>query len=269
MSPEPTPLHTESVGVRDPQGRRLRATREKTRPSFLWPLAAIAKPLSVPLFSLHIRDGHKLPRSGPFILAPNHYSEIDPIVVALTVWKLGRAPRFLAKAGLFKNPVLGFILRGAGQIPVERMGSSRGNDPIQAAKRLVDEGQGVIIYPEGTLTREPELWPMRGKTGVARIALAHNIPVYPMAHWGAQRVMPRYSKRISLFPRKRIDLVIGDPIDLSAYRGREHDARGLNEATETVMVGITALLEGLRGEAAPAERWDPSKHNQSETGRFE
>ncbi|UCR90422.1 1-acyl-sn-glycerol-3-phosphate acyltransferase [Mycetocola spongiae] len=223
----------------------------------------------MPLYRVHYHDAYKLPRSGPFILAPNHYSEIDPIVVALAVWRMGRAPRFLAKAGLFKNPVLGFILRNAGQIPVERMGSSRGNDPVQAASKLVEEGQGVIIYPEGTLTREPNLWPMRGKTGVARIALTHNIPVYPMAHWGVQEVMPRYGKKISLFPRKRVDIIIGDPVDLSAYAGKDHDARAITEATDVVMAGITELLEVLRDEKAPAERWDPSKHNQSETGKFE
>ncbi|WP_245982132.1 lysophospholipid acyltransferase family protein [Mycetocola tolaasinivorans] len=254
---------------RDPEGRKLARSPEKSRPSFLWPLAGLVKPLTVPLFRLDIRDAYKLPRSGPFILAPNHYSEIDPIVVALAVWKIGRAPRFMAKAGLFKNPVLGWILRSAGQIPVERMGSTRGNDPISAAGRLVETGQGVIIYPEGTLTREPNLWPMRGKTGVARMALTHNLPVYPMAHWGTQEVMPRYGKKISLFPRKNIKIVIGDPVNLDEFLGKHQDSTVLHGATEQVMVAITSLLETLREEEAPAERWDPSKHNQTETGRFD
>ncbi len=252
-----------------PRPGRLRAGPEKAKPSFLWPLAAIVVPVSWSMMRLKIRNPEMLPRTGPFILAPNHYSEIDPIVVALAVWKIGRAPRFMAKAGLFKNKLLGWTLKKAGQIPVEREGSTRGNDPVSAAAQLVKAGQGVIVYPEGSLTRDPDMWPMRGKTGAVRIALTHDIPVYPIAHWGTQKVMARYSKKINFFPPKRIDLLLGEPVDLSAFTGRALDSATLNEATAAVMDDITGLLEQLRGEKAPAERWDPSKHNQKETGRFE
>lgn len=242
---------------------------ERSRPSVFWVLAPAVVPLMNVAVKIRIRDGRKLPRTGAFVLAPNHYSEIDPVIMGMAVWKLGRAPRFLAKASLFKIPVVGALLRASGQVPVERGGSVRGSEPLKSAKELVEKGQSVIIYPEGSLTRDPELWPMRGKTGAVRMALEHDLPVIPAAHWGTQHVMARYSKKISFFPRKNIDVIIGDPVDLSAFRGRSLDSATLNEATAVVMAAITVLVEQLRGETAPAKRWNPAEHNQKGTGRFE
>ena len=109
---------------------------------------------------------------------------------------------------------------------------------------------------------------MRGKTGAVRTALEHDIPVIPMAHWGVQEIMPRYSSKLRLFPRKTVHALVGDPVDLDRFRGKPLEAAVLSEATEAVMVEITRLLEQLRGETAPAERWDPAKKGQTETGRF-
>lgn len=226
----------------------------------------------VPITNLAVRfrfhDRQKLPVTGAFILAPNHYSEIDPIVMGVAMWKLGRMPRFLAKASLFKVPVLGQFMRATDQIPVARSGGSRDSDPLSAARAISAKGLAVIIYPEGSLTRDPELWPMRGKAGAVRMALQTGIPIIPSAHWGTQKLMPRYGKRIHAFPRKTIDVIFGDPVDLSAFSGRAPDAATLTEATAVVMAAITGLVETLRGEKAPPQRWDPSKNDQSETGRF-
>lgn len=216
-----------------------------------------------------ITDREKFPRSGAFVFAPNHFSEIDPVVMGIVAWKLGRQPRFMAKGSLFKIPVIGYLLTKSGQIPVQRGGSVRGSEPVRAAERLVENGQMVVVYPEGSLTRDPDLWPMRGKTGAVRVALEQNIPVIPAAHWGTQELMPRYSKKISMFPRKHIKVKIGDPVDLDRFRGRNLDAATLNEATAAVMDAITVLLEDLRGEKAPKTRWNPAEHDQKETGRFE
>ena len=109
---------------------------------------------------------------------------------------------------------------------------------------------------------------MRGKSGAVRMALTAGIPIIPVAHWGTQLVMPRYGKRISLFPRKTIHMKFGDPVDLSEFAGRPLDAKTLNAATAVLMDRITELLEDLRGETAPAVRWDPAKNDQSQTGRF-
>jgi 1-acyl-sn-glycerol-3-phosphate acyltransferase len=124
-----------------------------------------------------------------------------------------------------------------------------------------------VIYPEGSLTRDPDSWPMRGKSGAVRTALDAGIPLVPAASWGAQKILPRYGK-ISLFPRKDVTVVFGEPVDLSEFTGKPLDQATLTAATEKLMSAITALLEQLRGEKAPLERWDPSKHGQSETGKF-
>lgn len=251
---------------------RGRFSAEKRRPSMFWLLAGLV----LPLWSLMVRYRYtpqsKLPQTGPFILAPNHYSEIDPIAVGAAVWHLGRLPRFMAKASLFKVPVFGQLLRATGQIPVDRVGAVRpgaeSGNPIGAAANLIANDSGVIVYPEGTLTRDPELWPMRGKTGAIRLALESGIPVIPVAHWGTQELMPRYGKRIHPFPRKTISVAVGEPLDLSKYAGLPVDQRTVTQATKDLMDAITALLADLRGETPPAERWDPTKHQQSETGRF-
>lgn len=209
-----------------------------------------------------------LPATGAVVVAPNHYSNIDPIVVGYAMYRLRRMPRFLAKASLFKVPVLGWMLKKAGQVPVERSGRPRdGVDPLAQAKKIAADGLAVVIYPEGSLTREPNSWPMRGKSGAVRTALDAGIPLIPAASWGAQKILPRYGK-ISLFPRKDVTVVFGEPLDLSEFRGKPLDSATLNAATEKLMSAITALLEQLRGETAPLERYDPAKHGQSETGKF-
>ncbi|HHX47869.1 MAG TPA: 1-acyl-sn-glycerol-3-phosphate acyltransferase, partial [Brevibacterium sp.] len=92
----------------------------------------------------------------------------------------------------------------------------------------------------------------------------------PMAQWGTHAIMGRYSKKISLWPlRKPVDVLIGDPIDLSDLAGRENEPAALNEATRRLMDAITALVADLREEEAPAQRWNPSEHGQQETGRFD
>ncbi|WP_255252728.1 lysophospholipid acyltransferase family protein [Curtobacterium sp. 'Ferrero'] len=217
----------------------------------------------------HWHGSKRLPEDGAFVLAPNHFTNIDPLVVGTAVWLSRRAPRFLAKASLFKVPVFGKLMSGMGQIPVERSGRTRLSDPLGGGKSVIEQGGAIIVYPEGTLTRDPDLWPMRGKTGAVRIALENDVPLIPMAHWGTQGIMARYAKKLKLFPPTRVDVIVGDEVDLSAYRGRPIDQQMLVEATAIVMQRITELLEELRGEQAPATRWDPAANNQKETGKFE
>ncbi len=145
----------------------------------------------------------------------------------------GRVPRFLAKASLFKVPVLGAALRATGQIPVERAAGQRSSDPISTASRFVDDGFALIIYPEGTLTRDPDEWPMRGKFGAVRLALEHDIEIIPVGIWGAQTILPRYSKRLSLFPRKDVRVLIGEPISLAAWRDAPRSTATYAAATDT------------------------------------
>ncbi|MDQ4213170.1 lysophospholipid acyltransferase family protein [Microbacterium capsulatum] len=249
----------------------MRATAEKTRPSLFWLLAVFVVPFVSYTAKIRIRGEQKLPRDGAFVLAPNHYSEYDPLIVALAVWRLGRAPRFMAKESLFNVPVLGWALRRTGMVPVARATTlAAAKQTISQSKELARHGRGVIVYPEGTLTRDPALWPMRGKSGAVRLALAGDIPLIPMAQWGTQEIMGRYQKGLSLWPpRRKVEVLIGDPIDLSDLKHRKGSHSAMVEATDRLMAAVTALLEELRGEKAPAERWNPADHGQKETGRLD
>ena len=207
-----------------------------------------------------------LPRAGGFVAAPNHVSYYDPFVVALFLYDSGRPPFFLGKEAVFRIPVLGKLVGWSGQIPVYR-GTGRAADAYRAAVAAVDAGKAVVVFPEGTLSRDPDGWPMVGKTGAARIALQTGKPLIPIAQWGAQEVLPTYSTKPRFFPKKTVTAIAGPAVDLDDLRGRPIDAALLREATERVMAAITVLLEDLRGEQAPSERFDPRSAGVPETGK--
>lgn len=223
-------------------------------PGFIWRLTQIVVlPLFRGMITLRIRPESALPQTGSFILAPNHYSEADPVVMGVATWRLGRIPRFLAKASLFRVPVLGAYLRAAGHIPVERGANAKTHQPLEATKRLVEKGQGVIIYPEGTLTEDPGLWPMSGKTGAVRMALEGGIPLFPAAHWGTQSFMGRYEAKIRLVPRPRVEVLVGPEMNLDAYRNQPINREVLQKATDDLIKEISHLVGELRGEKPPAQ----------------
>ncbi len=246
-------------------------TAEKLRPNLFWPLAALVVPIVGIFARIRVRGGEHLPRKGSFVLSPNHCSELDPILVAVAVFRMGRLPRFMAKESVFRIPVVGSILRATGMVPVARgTSATAARQTMEQSRGLVERGRGVIVYPEGTLTRDPDMWPMRGKSGAVRLALAGDIPLIPVAQWGTQEIMGRYAKKISLWPlRKRVDVLVGPPLDLSDLAGRAGEQAALTEATDRLMNAITALLEQVRGETAPEKRWNPAEHGQNETGRFD
>lgn len=241
----------------------------KSEKNLRWRLTAgVALPLMALISRITVRGSENIPQTGGFILAPCHFSAIDPVVMGIGLWKSGRTPRFMAKESLFRVPILGSMLRGLGQIPVDRAGQQRALGPMKAARSLAETGGGIIIYPEGSLTRDPDLWPMRGKTGAVRMALDAKIPLIPAAHWGTARLMPRYSGKIKLFPPTPITVLIGKPIDLTAFEGKPMDQKLLTQATEILMTAISELQGQLRGETPPTKRWDPLEHNQTTTGKF-
>jgi 1-acyl-sn-glycerol-3-phosphate acyltransferase len=203
--------------------------------------------------------------TGGVVVCVNHVSHFDPIAFAHFLYDSGRLPRFLAKAGLFRIFFVGSVLRGAKQIPVYRE-SSDAAKAYSAAVDAVRRGECVAIYPEATLTRDPDGWPMTGKTGAARIALATGAPVVPVAQWGPQDVLAPYAKRPHLFPRRTMHLRAGPPVDLSEFMGRPVDAPLLRAVTEKIMVAITEQLEVIRGEQGPAVRFDPRRAGLPTTG---
>lgn len=228
---------------------------------------AIVRPLMLLLTKRDWRGWEHFPASGGFVVAPNHVSHVDPLAFAHYLYDSGHPPFFLGKEAVFRVPVVGAILRGAQQIPVYR-NTGRAADAFRAAVGAVESGKCVGVYPEGTLTRDPGLWPMVGKTGAARIALTARCPVIPVAQWGPQEILAPYSKRPHLLPRKTMHVLAGPPVDLSDLHDHPLDAAVLREATARIMAAITALLVELRGEPAPAERFDSRKHGLPETGNF-
>jgi 1-acyl-sn-glycerol-3-phosphate acyltransferase len=210
-------------------------------------------------------DGEKIPAEGGCIVVVNHVSHADPLLTALFVYDHGRIPRYLAKSGLFRKKLLATYLTAAGQIPVERL-SRTAIGAYDAAVAAVREGECVVVYPEGTLTRDPGLWPMSGKSGAARIALETGCPVIPVAHWGVQEILPPYSARPRIFPRRRVTMKAGDPVDLDDLIGKGRSTEAINQATARIMDSLTALVAELRGESAPAERFDPRRMGVQQIG---
>jgi 1-acyl-sn-glycerol-3-phosphate acyltransferase len=217
---------------------------------------AVAEPPLLLLTRRRWKGGENIPARGGCILAVNHISHLDPFTCAHFVYSWGRVARFLAKAELFDLPVLGRIVRNAKQIPVYRL-TTDASLSFTAAVEAVEQGQCVVVYPEGTITRQPDLWPMTGKTGAARIALSTGAPVIPVAQWGAQRILPPYTTRPKLLPRKTIEMTAGRPVELDDLRDQPLTPQVLLAATDRIMDEITRLLEEIRGERAPAERFDP------------
>ena len=202
---------------------------------------------------------------GGIIIAANHISWFDPLAISFALWHADRPPRFLAKEAVFRVFFLGRVLRSAGQIPVYRE-TAEAVSSIRDALAALDRGECVVVYPEGTITRDPGLWPMAGKTGAARIALASGRPLYPVAQWGPQEVMRPYVKELRLLPRKVMHVHVGDPVDLSDLRGRPLDTRTLQEATERILAAITALEAEIRGEEPPAIRYVHRRRTTEQPG---
>lgn len=195
----------------------------------------------------------RIPREGPALVVMNHVSHMDPAVDAVFIHRQKRVPRFLAKDSVAKAPIFGRIFLGSGGIPVYR-GSMNAGDSLRAAHQALAEGKLVVIYPEGTITRDPEGWPKRSYTGAARLALGADIPVIPVARWGTNEILDFYHKKLRLLPRKKITHAVGEPIDLSAYRGKEQTAAVLREVTELMMDEVTKLLAEVRGIQPPAKK---------------
>ncbi|WP_248193025.1 lysophospholipid acyltransferase family protein [Micrococcus endophyticus] len=195
-----------------------------------------------------------LPETGA-ILAVNHISEVDPLSVAHMVYNQGLLPTFLAKAELWKVPALKQVLEATRMIPVER--TRDGGRSLDAAREAVATGRAIIVYPEGTVTRDPDGWPMAARNGAVRLALQTGAPLIPVGQWGIQELLPYGGRAPRPFPRKTARIRIGAPVDLDDLRGAPMTASGLRAGTERMMDAITAIVADLRGEPAPAGRWDP------------
>ena len=247
VSPDPVPplRATEKLALTFRFARRGRGFWFSLAIDLLWPwLAGFTR--------LGWRGGEHLPAGG-FLLAVNHLSFADPIVDTAFVLAHRRVPRYLAKAELWQVPVVRRVLAGGGHIPVYR-GGSNAADAYRDAVAAVRRGECVVFYPEGTYTRHPEGWPMRGLNGVARVALESGRPVVPVAQWGNQRLLPPGAAWPRLLPRQAVRVLAGPPVDLSRFEDAPLTRQNLNAATAEIMRAITALLGELRREAPPPPR---------------
>lgn len=213
------------------------------------------------------QDTHKIPKSGAVVFYSNHVSYLDALVLAHLTYENGRAVRFIGKEAVFKLPIIGWVLRKAEQIPVKRQSDSAAvalSEAIAALKM----GHAIAIYPEGTLTRDPNLWPMTGKTGAVRLALAAGAQLIPIAQWGDHLIWPPYSKILKPFPRKLVTMRVGDPVDISKWKGQEDNAEAMESATAHIMKTLSIMVGELRNEEPPSELFDIRKSDLPRTGNF-
>lgn len=193
----------------------------------------------------------RIPQDGPAIIVINHVSHIDPFLVSKFILDAARVPRFLAKDSIFDVFAVGPAMRVMGHIPVKR-GTTDARQSLAAAVAALERGDILVLHPEGTVTRDPDGWPMVGKTGAARLAtLVPDVPVVPIAQWGVQDSIDLYKKRVKLFPRPKHVMSVGDPIDLSAFRDVPPTMRVLKEITDVIMRQLRADVAELRGLPAP------------------
>ncbi len=232
----------------------------------------VAKPILGLLLDMQVSGTEHLPKDGAFLVTPNHISDFDPVVIAYFMLKQDIPLRFMAKAELFKVPVLRSFFKDIKMIPVHR----DSQDPaavLESARQALHDGEAVGIYPEGTLTRDPQMWPMKAKTGAARLALDTGVPVIPIAQWGAHEVIPRYRAIINLRPKQPIVIKVLPPVDLSdlmSPAGSE-DHEAVKEATRRILAAITEGVAEIRGERPPAQPWDStmmSGPDKKTLGRF-
>lgn len=199
----------------------------------------------------HVEGMENLPRSGGYIVVANHLSDIDSLTAMRSFVDVGIPVYSLAKSTIFDIPVLGRVFKAGGQIPVYRGTEHAGSALVEAERRLA-EGDVIMIFPEGTLSRDPLMWPMTGKTGAARLGMATGVPIVPLGQWGAHEILDSFEGGgFHPFPRHDVRIRIGQPFTLDRFGSNLEDRVAVRQATAFIMSQITALVEELRGEKAP------------------
>jgi 1-acyl-sn-glycerol-3-phosphate acyltransferase len=250
-------LHRDGIseGGRVPATAKLRkwwGPRHGEELGLTWVLvvAVLYAPVSL-LIRTRYRHLERLPQYGPAIVVVNHVSHVDPFLVSKMIIDGGRRPRFLAKDTIFEVFAVGAAMHGMGHIPVKR-GTADARQSFAAAVDALRAGGMIVMHPEGTVTRDPEGWPMQGKTGAARLALmVPDVPMIPIAQWGVQQQIDLYRRKVRLIPRPHHELSVGEPIDLSAFRDREPDGATLRAASEVIVRRLRHDVAELRGVAEP------------------
>lgn len=179
-----------------------------------------------------------VPRDGAAILASNHLSFIDSILLPIV---LPRRISFLAKAEYFtgtgmKGRAVRAFMLGTGQLPIDRSGGKASEAALLTGLQVLGRGELLGIYPEGTRSHDGRLY--RGRTGIARMVLEGQVPVLPVAMIDTEKAMPIGSR----LPRvRRIGIVIGQPLDFSRFAGLEGDRFILRSITDEIMYELAKL----------------------------
>ena len=219
----------------------------------------VAEGILRPLIALYTKPEwsgvHNLPVTGGFIAVSNHVTNIDALTFAHFLVAHDVPVKFLAKSELFQVPIIGKAIEKSGQIEVKR-GTKNASDALECARAGLAVGECVGIFPEGTLTRDPDMWPMKGKTGAARLALEMGVPVIPIAQWGTQDVIERYGTRPRLGVRHPVKVMAMPAVDLSEFGGKALTAEVARAATARIMKDLTAGVAQLRGQTPPHHVWD-------------
>jgi 1-acyl-sn-glycerol-3-phosphate acyltransferase len=180
---------------------------------------------------------------------------MDPLALAHYIYEAGRWPQFLGKVSVFRIPLVGRILLACKQIPVYRGTADAARSLVDSAA-AIGRGELVIIYPEGTTPKSGDFWPMKGKTGIARLYLQTGAPVVPVLSWGTQRLFdPREGHRGMHLRWRRtpVTLVAGPPIDLSRWDGAEPTGPDLHGITDEIMDVLHTMMVEIRGEQPEAD----------------
>lgn len=241
-----------------PWRRPLRVANRESAP---WPYRLLAHVVHGVLGGLIRRSwrGQEHLPTGGMLVVSNHLSNFDVLALGeYLIWS-GRWPRFLGKSEIWEVPVVGWFARTCRQIPVLR-NTDRAKDSLIHARTALEAGECVAIFPEGTITADPDGWPMIGRLGAARLALTTGVPVVPVAQIGSDALLG--GKRLELhrlfaIRRRPVSILAGPPVDLGAFAVSPEPSReDLAAATRQIMAGLTALVADLRGEAAPEGHWD-------------
>ena len=203
-----------------------------------WVFKAVLKPLLRALYGIKVEGLNNVPKKGPAIIAANHLSFLDSFFIPLVVNR--RKVTYLAKADYFKSWKTAWFFRMAGQIPIEREGGKKSEVALNTALDVLKEGKLLGIYPEGTRSPNDKLH--RGRTGVARLALAAQVPIVPCGLIGTLDVMPPDAKLPKLFGRPKVVVRFGKPLDLAQrYSAEERDRFVLRSITDELMYEIMML----------------------------
>jgi 1-acyl-sn-glycerol-3-phosphate acyltransferase len=202
-----------------------------------WVFKAILKPLLLAYYRIRVEGLENVPKKGPAIIAANHLSFLDSFFIPLLIKR--RKVTYLAKADYFKSWKTAWFFNMVGQIPVERDDKAKSQKALETGLQVLSEGKLLGIYPEGTRSPDGKLY--RGRTGVARLALAANVPIIPAGLIGSDDVMPKTSKFPRLKPGIKAKVRFGKPIDVSRFAGRERDRLALRSLTDELMFEIMQL----------------------------